>query len=585
MQLFRPVDWIGAWLRRPWRQRAKALGLALLGACAAGQRSAADPAEATQGITISLGADDFEYSDEEQTAVLDGNVRLRATDLPGGVPEVEMESQRLVVSLRSGDVTGEGRTVVRSPGVRLSGDAFGYNLRSHDFRVENAEAALVVPLGDRETTVFAHARSIAATEGEAELRSGRLTTCEREHPHYQLHVGRARVIPARDRLTVYGGTIELYGFRIPALPKINKSLGLDDDRRAFDLDFPGHSDVDGWFYPLNRRFSDPESAQQLRARLRLAQHGLLAGEVLGETRSGGFHAWMTAVRRGVVEDDLTTSLMYDALPEAGAEYAWPSGSSTYRARLAGGLYREKDRTTLRRASDGAATLSLGWDWLRLLSERGAELRAGIGARGSLYAGGGSYRTVDLYVGGSHPLWRDATGEIGFRHHFIGGSTPFEWDDIDLKTEAYGKLRSPLLGPLGVMVAGRYDLNRSVLRDYDLGLYYTHHCLTWSVQYNRAHERIGVGVNLSDFMFGGRPRPQRAPQGTPALPSSLAAQPLQRQGLGELPDAAPPTASLLTATPTEFALSPAHQQRAPDAGSAFERRPPPSLRFAAVALLP
>jgi hypothetical protein len=70
-----------------------------------------------------------------------------------------------------------------------------------------------------------------------------------------------------------------------------------------------------------------------------------------------------------------------------------------------------------------------------------------------------------------------------------------------------------------------------------------------------------------------------------LPSSLAAQPLQRQGLGELPDAAPPTASPLTATPTEFALSPAHQQRAPDAGSAFERRPPPSLRFAAVALLP
>jgi hypothetical protein len=228
---------------------------------------------------------------------------------------------------------------------------------------------------------------------------------------------------------------------------------------------------------------------------------------------------------------------------------------------------------------------VGWDWLRPLGARGGELRAGVGARGSLYADGDAYRTVDLYVGGSHRLWGEARGEVEFRHHFVGGRTPFEFDDVDLITEAYGKLSTPLVGPVGVSVAGRYDLGRAVLRDYDLGLSVSRHCLTWTLQYNRAHERFGVGVNLTDFVFGGRPRPQRAPKGTLGPWGGVAAQPLQRQGLGSLPEASVPPAAPRTARPTEFALSPARRQRAPDGRSAVELPPPPSLRLAMAATLP
>ncbi|MBM3497175.1 MAG: hypothetical protein FJX74_00760 [Armatimonadetes bacterium] len=584
-----PLPWpairIRAWLRRPWRQRAKALGLALLGVCAAGSRSAPDAQEQAKGITISLGADDFEYSDDEQTAVLDGNVTLRATGLPGNAPEIEMESQRLVVSLKPGDVVSEGRTIVRAPGLEVGGDAVRYNLRTREFHAADARAAIVVPLQDRELTVFAEARTLAAAPESAELTAARLTTCEREHPHYALRVRKAKAVAARDRLTIYGGEIELYGVRIPVIPKFNKSLGLKDDRHEFDLDFPGHSAIDGWFYPLTRRFTDPESPTQLRMNLRLAQRGWVAGQVQADTRSGGLHAWATGIRRSARDAAITESLLYDALPEVGAEFSHPLGEASLSARLAGGFYREQDRNTRRRAADGAATLSLGYDWRRPLGGRDAELRAGLGVRGSLYAGGSSYRTIDLHVGVEHDLWRHATGELGFRHHFIGGRTPFEWDDIDLKTEAYGRLTTPLLGPLGVSIGGRYDLKRSLLRDYDLGLHYTHHCLTWSLQYNRAHERFGVGVNLTDFTFGGRPRPQQAPKGRFGPWASLAAQPLQRQGLGELPEAAVPPVAPLTAMPTELVLSPSHQQRAPDDPSASERRPPPSLRIASTVVFP
>ncbi len=585
MQLRRLIRRVSAWLRRPWPQRGKALGLALLGVCAAGSRTAADPQEQAQGITISLGADDFEYSEDGQTAVLAGNVRLRASDLPRGLPDVEMESQRLTVSLTPGDVVGEGLTVVRSPGVEISGEDLRLNLRTQEFHVERARSAMVVPVQGRELTVFAESAGIDAKDGQAQLSRARITTCEREHPHYALLVRKAIVVPERDRLTVYGGTIELYGVRVPLVPKLNTSLGGDDDDRGFDLAFPGHSSADGWFYPLQRRFTDPKAPLQVRANIRLAERSVVSGRLLAENTAGNLRTWVTAVRRDPREDDITESLLYDALPEVGASLTHTQGDVALSARLAGGYYREEDRRTGRRAADGAATLTLGWDWRRPLGERGTDLRAGIGTRASLYADGGSYRTLDLYAGGAHGLWHDALGELEFRHHFIAGDTPFEWDDIDLQTELYGKVSTPLVGPWGLSLAGRYDLDRSLLRDYDVGLHFSHHCLTWSLQYNYAHERLGVGVNLTDFMFGGRPRPQKAPKGTLGPWPEAARRPLQREGLGELPESAVPPLALQTDTPTEFALSPAHQQRAPDPRPVSDLRPPPSLRLASAALIP
>ncbi|MBM3474881.1 MAG: hypothetical protein FJX75_16580 [Armatimonadetes bacterium] len=583
MQLQELVRRIGRWLRHPRGRRGKALGLALLGVCTAGSQATSDPQEQTKGITISLGADDFEYSDTDQTAVLNGGVRLRAKDLPGPVPEVEMEGQRITVNLGPGDVLAEGTTVARAPGLEIAGDELRCNLRTGDFHARNARTAIVVPLADREVTVFARSQSIDATGGNAELRRGRLTTCELEHPHYQLLVRRAAVIPARDRVTIYGGAIELYGMRVPVIPKFNKSLGLKDDRGAFDLALPGRSAVDGWYYPLDRRFTDPEAPFQTRMNVRLAQNSLLTGRVLADYTQGGLHTWATVVRHSQRADDITGRLLYDALPELGVRFSRGIGPSTLSAQLAGGYYRERNLRTDGRAGGSAATITLGWDWKRSLPGRKAEVWAGVGARGSLYDGGDSYRTIDLRVGASRPLWSDATGRLEFLHHFIGGHTPFEFDDIDLKTEVRGELSTPLFGPWGVTLGGRYDLDRPALRDYDLGLHYRQHCLTWSISYNGAHDSFGVGVNLTDFMFGGRPRVQGAPKGTFGPGRSLAAQPLQREGLCSLPELSLSPAEPLTAVPTEFALSRDVRQRAPDAPRP-NLPPPPYLRLASATML-
>jgi len=123
-----------------------------------------------------------------------------------------------------------------------------------------------------------------------------------------------------------------------------------------------------------------------------------------------------------------------------------------------------------------------------------------------------------------------------------------------------------------------------MRDYTVGLHFRQHCLTWSLAYRQATNRIGVGVNLTDFMFGGRPRPQRAPKGTLGPWSAVAGQPLQREGLERLPPAAVAPDEPVVAIPTEFTLGRDQQQRAPDGAAALRLRPPPSLRVALAATL-
>lgn len=577
MWLYDLVRGIWAWCRHRGCRRGEALGLALLGVCAAGSQPAPGSDDQTKGITISLGAEDVEYLDDDQTLTLSGQVSLRASGLPGPVGEVEMKADRLTVALRPGDVSAEGRTIVQAQGLEVTGEAVRYNLRSHAFHAEKARSAIVLPVRGREVTVFAQSELVESDGTQAQLQRACVTTCEHDRPHYALHVRRATISPARDRVTIRGGAVELYGVRIPLIPKLNKSLGLDDRRNELDLEFPGYSATDGWYYPFTRRFTDPEAALQARVNLRLAQNNIIAGRVITEYTRGGLYAWVTGVRRDQRPDDITGRLLYSALPELGARVSRNIGSSVAILEFAGGYYREQDLVTRRRATDSAATINLTWDWRAAGSDRKAPLRVGIGVRASLYGGGSSYRTVHLHGGGNWRVGRRANVGLELRHHFIAGHTPFEFDDVDIRTEALGELNTPLFGPWGLSLVGRYDLNERRLRDYDIGFHFRHHCLTWTLRYNGAHDRFGIGVNLTDFTSGGRPRPTRAPKGSIGAGGAVAIQPPYRQELHQQYE--PSVAAYLpfTGVPTEHALSPAHRQRAPDTVRRFEFAPPPSLR--------
>jgi hypothetical protein len=560
------------------KRRAQALGLALLGACAAGSQPATDAKEGPKGITISLGADDVQYDDVEQTADLTGNVRLAARDLPGPVPEVLMEAPQIRIALKPGDIAAPEGATVTAPGLRVAGRALWYNLNTNDFHAEDASSAVTLELDGRPVTLLATSGEIDSRGGVTELRQSSLTTCEHRHPHYAIGVDRARVTPAKDRVTVYGGNVELYGMRLPWPIRFNKSLGLREDSRDFDLDFPGYSGTDGWYYPLTRSFLPPEEPLQAKLNVRLTQRNLVVGRLLTSYTRPRTRLWGSVVRRDRVADDLTERLEYDALPEMGAAVSGALGPGAFSVELLGGYYREENLRTHARATESAATLKLDWAWRDAPAGRRRATWAGLGARGSVYGNGDSYRTVGLRAGTSRELWRHATGLVEVRHHFIGGGTPFERDDIDIQTEAFGQLSTALFGPWATTFSGRYDLHRRELRDYGVALHLRYHCLTWTVEYQKAHDRFGIGLNLSDFMFGGRPRPPQVPPGRVNPGGALSARPLQREGLAALPSVTDPSPEPPAPTPTQLLVGAGTQQRAPDPAVALRLRPPPSLQL-------
>lgn len=580
MSISRLWGLLKSWFCRPVRRRRKALGLALIGVCAAGSHGASQTGEEDRPVTISLDADDIEYSDTDSSAVLTGNVRLRATDLPGVVSEVEMTTDRLEVSLGTGAVQAPEGAAFEMSRLQVTGRELQYNLRTQDFCALDARSRIRVPLQTREVTVYGGSDLVEAAGEDVQFHKASISTCDREAPHYALRARRVRVKLDTDELYVYGGSIYLYGVHVPLVSRFSTKIDRTGaDRRLMAIPLVGYSAREGVYVPFKKGFSAPGDPIQASADLRLTQRHLIAGRVLVEHARPGFRGWVTAARRIEREDDISQRLVYDALPELGAEVSMQRGDSILSAHLTGGDYRDEDVRTGQRAHESAATLRLNWDWQRSDDLGRADLWAGAGVRGSIYASGDSYRTVNLRVGGAAPLWSGAHGQLELRHHIIGGQTPFEFDDIDLKTEAAVALWTPLSGPWAMGLTGRYDIDRGSLRDYTLDLERRVHCLTWHLRYRKVGSRVGVGVDLTDFI---EDRTGQGRRGKPRLPIDTdvgwTPQPDLLPKLANVPVVAPtPRESI----PNEFQLADSHRQRAPDAIDPFRRRPPPSLRLAHV----
>ncbi len=579
MSIHRALRALKSWLVRPSRRRRKALGLALLGVCAAGSQSASRAQDEGRRITISLDADEAKYSEAESAAVVTGNVRLKASDLPGPVPEVSMTTDRLQLSLDTGDIEAPGGATFVTPRLEVTGDDLHYNLRSQDFRALNARSVIRVPLRDREVTVYARSDSVQAVEADVEFHKAAVTTCDREKPHYALKARRVRVNLDTEELFIYGGGLSLYGVHIPLVSKFSTKITRRGSEGLLVIPMLGYSQREGVYVPFKKGFSVPGDPIRTVADVKFTQRHLIAGSLVAEHSRPGFRAWATAARRLEMDDDISRRLVYDALPELGVEVTTGGGASVLSGRLMGGAYRDEDVLTGQRAREGAATLRADWDWRPERADGAAGLWAGAGLRGSVYTSGDSYRTVDFRVGGAAPLWSGARGQLELRHHIIGGHTPFEFDDIDLKTEAALALDTPLVGAWGLRLTGRYDIHRSSLRDYTVDLRRQVHCLTWHLRYRKVGSRIGVGVDLTDLIDDGEPTlRRRRGQPRPAVGAAVA-QAAEREHRPALPDVLTAASVPRETVPSEFQLAGSHRQRAPDATPPFSSRPPPSLRLA------
>ncbi|HJN19071.1 MAG TPA: hypothetical protein QGH10_26460 [Armatimonadota bacterium] len=573
------THWIRSWLRQPGARRRKAWGLALLGACAAGSRAASDAQDDTPPIEISLRADqiDGDLMDQNGTTELSGSVHLKISNMPGSYPGFTMDTERLTISLGKGEVAAPGATTFRTPAAEVVGHDLHYNYQRQDFRATDARSIITQPTGDQDLTIYARSKSIEAVGGDTSLYRTRLTTCDREHPHFAFKLRRLRMQPDKDRVTLYGGTASLYGTNIPLIHKV--SGRFEDGTVKTSIILPAYSSRDGFFVPYDHMFTGPTSTARVRFDGKLTQRHALVGSLQAEYRDGPMRAWTALARQETMQDDINDRLVFNALPEVGAEYVSERGRTQITTRLTAGDYRDQNVRTHVRRHAAAVTGRVDWDWLHYEPEDSVGLWCGAGVRGSLYTTGDSYRTADVRAGISAPLWGDARGRLEVIHTFIGGTTPLEIDDVDIPTEARAAVDTPLGGPWSVALTGRLDLKESDLKDYTAEVRFQHHCLTWSLNYRDVGSQIGIGVNL--FGFGSSPAEPKRARARQTVPLGPILPPLPpRSKKNEPPPTPGESVTEPEVSPTEFEQSESTRERAPDvANDPFDRRPAPSTRLA------
>jgi hypothetical protein len=313
MSILRAFAALRSWFCRPTPRKRKALGLALIGVCTAGSQGVSRAQGDERPITISLDAEDIEYSDPDSSALLTGNVRLKATDLPGKIPEVEMTTDRLEVSLDTGDVRAPVGATFEMPQVWITGQDLHYNIRSQQLGAVDARSRVRVPLGRRELTVYGQSDRVEASDEDVQFHKASISTCDREHPHYALRARRVRVKVDTEELFVYGGSIYLYGVEVPLVGKFSTKISrVGADRRLMKIPMLGYSAREGVYIPFEKGFSAPGDPIRATADLKLTQRHLIAGTLLAERSRPGLRAWVTAARRVEMEDDITHRQVYDA---------------------------------------------------------------------------------------------------------------------------------------------------------------------------------------------------------------------------------------------------------------------------------
>jgi len=574
MPLLKWMTGTGSWLCRPGQLRRKALGLALLGVWAAGTHLRAEAQEEPKRIHISVDADEGEYVADDETTSLEGHVRLHATNLPGYVPEVTIEADRIRIGLRSGEAEAGPVATVRMPKIRLSAGNLRYNLRSQQFEAGSARSVIQAPINGRELTVYGRCDHIEGTTGDFELRGTHLTTCDHNPPHYSIDVRRVQIRPDRNnQLILHGAGIQLWGIRVPLVSRYSLDLGAGGTSASglSGIKLPGFSSVDGFYVPYVKRFSAAKDAVQTEMDARLCTRHLIAGAFTAEYALPGFRTWATVVRHQESPDDVSQKLVHDAMPEIGMEGVHKIGSSMYSARLMAGRYRDEIAATGWKETNEATTLRLDWNVVQRSTQGLSVLWAGLGARGSVYGTGDSYRTLDCRVGVGFRPWTKARAEIEYRQHFSAGHTPFEFDDIDLPSEAYLLVGTPITRNWSVQATGRYDLAQGELRDYSVDLARRMHCITWHLTYRFVGSRFNFLAELTDFMqprslaAAARLREAPLPAVSPVSPERMRRPRPVRKAASAHAKLPPPAA------PTEFALAEGVHPRAPDPTGPLCRR--------------
>lgn len=458
---------------------SRALTALLLLAVAAAAWAAAEP------VTLSLTADEISGSLERDGAVdAVGNARIAYQDGSITADRIHLDRGQRVA-------TATGNVEVKREGQVLTGRELMYDLASGEGHIYGARAEVHERTERGELVAFLMGEELAMGQDIAYIVKGRFTTCDRKHPHYLVSANEWRYVPG-EAIEAHGAQVEVYGLKLPKVRKLKYGLGRGDKSKTSLVPSTGFSFVDGVYASVNPSIQPKGSpfVAGLDGRLSLTQ-GFRGRAYTGlETDN-----WTLEAAYAANEDsynDVATGVVVDRLPEVAFRGRWGLGRRGTALHMDGGWGR------FREFPGGLNTDRLHFE-ARVTDARrigrNAYLQTGAGFRYSDYGTGQDFRVVSGRLRLSGDLGDNADGHLDYVRRFTSGTTPFEFDDVDIRQEIAGGLDWRVSKRWRVGTEMRYAIGRGRLRRASFEVGRVFHCIEYTLSYDDVLKDFGFGIAI------------------------------------------------------------------------------------------
>ncbi len=325
------------------------------------------------------------------------------------------------------------------------------------------------------------------------VENGGLTTCDRPRPHYLFSARRIEATVGQEAV-LHGAALYLYGVRLLSLGRYRKSL-RPTRGSMLPIPIPGYSRIDSFYVAGSRAVRLGQRSDFASVDLLLSTKRGPRGTVSVFRRQGEGRAGIRLSRRAGVADELTASLTLDRFPEAFASWPWTVSKAAklnMRADISVGSYSEHPTS----AEASRANVKLGLEQGVDGNEKG--VFGGLRYRKSWYSNSSSLEVLESELGIRSQPNRKTFGEVAFIHRASHGSTPFEFDDVDVPNELRVRLELDTGKFWALGAAVRYDTAASEVMDQTLSLTRKVHCLTYTLKWHQLTGDFGVGIGLVGF---------------------------------------------------------------------------------------
>lgn len=465
--------------------------LLLTGLCSAEQ--------AETPLSIKVVADNEEYDWTTQQFDAQGNVRVTYGDTLLTADTVHGDPF-------TGDVEAFGNVTFRNGDRTLNGEHFTYNYKTSIGLADNASAVM--------DNIYFRGKEMKTEPEKYTITGSRFTTCSLDHPHYYLSAREMEIVPGK-KLIARGVSIYLYGARLLTVPKY--SVGLEKNEKTSQFSFPqiGVSGRYGAFAGYGFDLSGGSSIGSLDARI--STKHLLTGGV-DYDRIADKPIFARATYREPYYGGRKPNTLLTRIPELGIRFGSKRAIGTYSAsqeslNLTRGLVDAREPVSgvtgvnvigeigAGRFIEYPDSISSERLDTRLVAwmdpapiGRGTVFSPRVSARFSHYGTGDDYSSFGFSLAVSRKFGSESYGSFTYVTHSIHGSTPFNFDVVEIPHELAGRVGFPV-GTFFLEVGGRYDLSKGLLFDSDISIAKKLHCLepklTWRNRFRQFSLDIGV----------------------------------------------------------------------------------------------